>query len=221
MALKASLSSDVNDKSKWIGSVDGNSIPIVTQHSSSGTSETISVYIFNDGKRDSDADETYNFEYHDVYIKPKGKRTRILTTLGDDVATFNNTIPVEDPRYYNSGTKLITDPILIGGKAVTEEMWIKSVQGNNLIVDRGQNNTTPITIKNRTWIEAKPDHIYLSLSGAENSWVQGKDLKLPDISDEWSPVKVYVRVMTGALKTQVKMDSLLQIAANEYPKIIL
>lgn len=219
MALKASLSSNVNDKSKWIGAVDGNSIPIVTQHSSSGTSETMSIYIFNDGKRDSDGNESYDLEYHDVYIKPKGKRTRILTNMGDDIAVYNNTIPVEDPRYYTSGTKLVTDPILINGKASTEEMWIKTVQGNNLIVDRGQNNTMTLTLPNKTWLEAKPDHIYLSLTGTEDSWIQGNQLKLPDITSEWTPVRVYIKVATGALKTQVKIDSYLSIFGNEFPKL--
>lgn len=216
MTLRASTSNATNDRAKWIGSVDGTNVPIVTRHSASGTSETLVIYIFNDGKRDSDG-ENMSLEYKNVKIKPRGKRTRILTSLNEDITPFVNAIPVEDPRWYGSGTKLVTDPIFYGGNFIKEEFWVKSIQGNNLIVDRGQNNTTAITIPNRQWIEANPDHIYLSLTGKEGSWVQG-ELTLPDISDSYTPIKVYVRVSTGALRTQVKIDSYISIYGDEYPK---
>lgn len=217
MALRASLSSDVNDRTKWIGSVDSTNIPIVTRHSASGTSESLTLYIFNDGVRDSDG-ETMALEYKNVTVKPRGKRTRILTSLNEDIAPFVNTIPVEDPKWYGAGTKIITDPIVFGGNAVKEEFWIKSIQGNTLTVDRGQNNTSALTLPNRHWIEAYPDHIFLSLTGKEGTWVQGNQLVIPDILDSWTPVKVYVRVATGALKTQVKLDTYLSITSNEHPK---
>jgi hypothetical protein len=217
MALRASLNSNVNDRSKWIGSVDGQNIPIVTRHSASGTSETVLIYIFNDGNRDSDS-EPMNLEYRNVTIKPRGKRTRILTSLGEDIAPYVNTIPIEDPKWYGSGTKILTDPIVLGGTQIREEFWVKSIQGNNLIVDRGQNNSTALTLPNRMWIEAYPDHLYLSLTGKDGTWVQGSQLLLPDILEGWTPIKVYVRVSTGALKTQMKIDSFLSINGDEYPK---
>lgn len=217
MALRASLSNNLNDRSKWIGSVEGTNVPIITRHSASGTSETVVIYIFNDGNRDSDG-EAMALEYKNNYVKPRGKRTRILTSLNEDIAPFVNTIPVEDPRWYGSGTKIITDPIVFGGNFVKEEFWVKSIQGNNLIVDRGQNNTSALTLPNRHWIEANPDHIYLSMTGKEGTWVQGGQLQIPDINEAWTPIKVYVRVSTGALRTQVKIDSYISIFGDEYPK---
>lgn len=212
------MSSNINDRSQWIGSVDSQNIPIVTRHSSSGTSETIVIYVFNDGLRNSDS-MAMNLEYRSVSILPRGKRTRILTSLNEDIIPTINSIPVEDPHWYGSGTKIITDPIMFGGTAIREEFWVKSIQGNSLIVDRGQDGTTALTIPNRTWIEAYPDHIFLSLTGKEGTWVSGGTaLQIPDILESWKPVKVYVRVSTGALKTQVKIDSYISILGNEYPK---
>lgn len=216
MTLKASLSSNVNDRSQWIGSVDGNNIPIVTYHSASGTSEVVMIYVFNDGNRDSDG-ILMDLQYKNIIVNPRGKRTRILTSMNEDIAPTVTTVPVEDPSWYGSGTKLRTDPISIGGTLVREEVWVKTIQGNNLIVDRGQDNTSPITIPNRTWLEAYPDHIYLSLTGKEGNWVQGNQLSIPDILKPMTPVPVFVKVATGALKTQVKIDSYLSILSNEYP----
>jgi hypothetical protein len=218
MTLRVSLSSNPVDRSQWIGAVDGGSIPIVTRHSSSGTSETVLIYIFNDGNRDSDG-VGMELEYKRVLVAPRGKRTRILTSLNEDISPTTNTIPVEDPKWYGSGTKLITDPIVFGGNAIREEFWVKSIQGNNLVVDRGQNGTSAITIPNRQWVEAYPDHIALSLTGKEGTWVQGSELLITDILTPWTPVKVYFRASTGALKTQVKIDSYLSISSDEYPKL--
>lgn len=216
MSLKASLSSNPNDRTQWIGSIDGQNIPIVTRHSASGTSETVVLYLFNDGQRDSDG-MAMDLEYRNIILKPRGKRTRILTPMNEDIDPTVTTIPVEDPQWYGAGTKLRTDPFLIGGTPVREEVWIKNVQGNNLIVDRGQNNTPAFTIPNRTWLEAYPDHLYLSLTGKEGTWVQGNQLSIPDIKNAFTPVQVFVRVSTGALKTQVKIDSYLSILSDEYP----
>lgn len=218
MALRATLSSNVQDRSKWIGSVDGTNIPIVTRHSASGTSEVVSIWIFNDGKRDSDGVDM-GLEYRNVNLTPRGKRTRILTALNEDIAPFVNTIPVEDPRWYGAGTKIVTDPLVFGSNTTKEEFWVKSIQGNNLTVDRGQNNTIALTLPNRHWIEAYPDHIYLSLTGVEGTWVQGRQLKLPDILNPWTPIRVHMRVSTGALRTQVKIDSFLSITSEEHPKL--
>jgi hypothetical protein len=218
MTLRVSLSSNPNDRSQWIGAVDGASVPIITRHSSSGTSETVSIYVFNDGNRDSDG-VLMDLEYRNAFVTPRGKRTRILTSLNEDITPTTNTIPVEDPQWYGSGTKIKTDPVLVGGVAVYEEFWIKNIQGNNLVVDRGQNGTSAMTIPNRQWIEAYPDHVALSLSGKEGTWIQGDKLQIPDILVAWTPVKVYVRVQTGALKTQVKIDSYLSLSSDEYPKL--
>lgn len=217
--LIASLSPEIQRTSEWIGSVDGRNIPITTQHSSSGTSEVVSIYIFNDGKRDSDGVD-FELEYKNIKIKPRGKRAVITTALNNGIEPFVNTIPVNDPSWYTAGTKLLTDPIMYGGNKVQEEMWVKTIQGNNLIVDRGQNGTVALSLPDKHWLEAKPDHIYLSLTGQEGTWVHNGELTIPNIKDKWQPVRVYVKVSTGALKTQVKIDSYLSITSDEYPKII-
>jgi len=212
MTIRVSTSSDLNLTEFWVGIVGDSDIPVITNHSSAGTSDNIIVYIFDDG---SSEDLSLLLEYRNISFIPKGVRTRITTITGQPISAESTQFSVEDGSMLNQGTKLITDPI----NTLQEEIWIRNISGNNLVVDRAKNSTTRLTIPNGTFVDAIPDHIFLSLTGNDDDFINAP-ISLPDIIESWKPVKLYIKISTGALKTQIKKDTYFRILADEYPRIL-
>jgi hypothetical protein len=96
-------------------------------------------------------------------------------------------------------------------------MVIRNKVGNNFIVDRGKDDTPRLNIPSGTWVESIPEHVYLSLTGNEDTF-KNESLKLLDIIEPWNGVRFFMRVTTGALKTQIKVDTFFRLSSNEYPK---
>jgi len=207
---------DLNNSDYWIGpQPDMSNKPIVTKHPSGGSSEVLKIYIWNDGVRESDKDNSITYVYKNIYIIPKGVKTRIATPDGSPILPTSSYISVEDASKYNPGTKLLVTDNL----GHYEEVWVRDIQSNVLVVDRAKNGTIALTLPNTSWVEAKVDHVYLSLSGNDGSWIQGQSLFFGDILDVNIPYVFYFKITTQALKTQIKLDTYLQLSFDEYPQI--
>ena len=212
VTIRVSTNEDLNKTDAWIGLVGDSDIALETSHAAAGTSVKIPVYIFDDG---SSVDSNILLEYRNISFNPKGVRTRILTPTSQPIPAESTQFSVEDGSMLNAGTKLITDPI----NSLQEEIWIRNISGNNLVVDRAKNGTNRLTIPSGTWVDAIPDHIYLSLTGEDDDFVN-VPISLSDIKESWKPIKLYIRVSTGALKTQIKKDTYFRILADEFPRIL-